>query len=221
MDTKTLRKREWLMVIQLFSGLFLSINLGLYYIFRVFESAILSYKSSIIVGHSFLYSLLIILFFTIILYWYSIAFSWKNLPSHVARLTRLEFINTSIFWSILSIFWWWWGAMIFIEKLIAIYWYWFVPYRLLIVYSIVLLFWIILNYSNINARLKDCNYSEHFVWFYLIPWINTLFHIFLSLKSGTIGENRYWPDPLQVSETVLSWPKDTKGPESKTNSLVK
>ena len=49
-------------------------------------------------------------------------------------------------------------------------------------------------------RCHDLNMSGGFVLLCLIPLVNLLFEIYLLLAKGTIGWNKYGPDPLMRDE---------------------
>jgi len=45
-------------------------------------------------------------------------------------------------------------------------------------------------------RFHDIDYSPFNIFWFLVPGINLYFFVILFLKKGTIGPNKYGPDPL-------------------------
>ncbi len=73
--------------------------------------------------------------------------------------------------------------------------------RMAITFPIVFIVWQLSAFWLIKRRLHDLNLSAWWTILYIVPVINVMFQFFLSLKSGTIWENKYWSDPLQMVKT--------------------
>ena len=60
---------------------------------------------------------------------------------------------------------------------------------------ILLVLSIIFKYAQEIKRLYDMNYSGWFILIGFIPFINIVYYIILIFKDGTVGPNKYGPDP--------------------------
>lgn len=62
-----------------------------------------------------------------------------------------------------------------------------------------------ISFMVTRRRLHDIDLSA--VWFlaYLVPFVNILFSLFLSVKSGSPGTNRFGPKPIKNSTALLAF----------------
>jgi len=58
-----------------------------------------------------------------------------------------------------------------------------------------IIIFIILGFIQAFKRIQDINLNRFSILLFFVPLINSIFGLYLLIKDGTVGENRYGLDP--------------------------